>query len=88
MRWEEKALCAQTDPEIFFPDTATERRAAKMVCNGNGMNIAPCPVRLMCLEDAVDSDERHGVRGGMTEKERRKLRGAKTMQGIAVHLPS
>lgn len=68
-KWVERALCAQTDPEAFFPDKGGSVRAAKQVC-------VECPVRLDCLQWALDNDERFGVFGGLTERERRKLKKA------------
>jgi len=68
--WTGGALCAQTDPELFFPDMGGSTRNAKRVC-------ADCPVREACLADALARDERYGIWGGLSVKERRKLlRGA------------
>jgi WhiB family redox-sensing transcriptional regulator len=57
------ALCAQTDPEIFFPEKGGSTVAAKKVC-------MRCPERVDCLEDALETRERFGVRGGLSERER------------------
>lgn len=65
--WDEQALCAQTDPEVFFPEKGGGTREAKRICRR-------CPVRTECLRDALDRDERFGVWGGLTERERRKLK--------------
>ncbi len=67
MSWQERALCAQTDPEAFFPEKGGSTREAKRVCTG-------CEVRAECLEYALDNDERFGIWGGLSERERRKLR--------------
>lgn len=64
--WQERALCAQTDPEEFFPEKGGSTREAKKVCLG-------CDVRNDCLESALANDERFGVWGGLTERERRKI---------------
>lgn len=64
--WRDLALCAQTDPELFFPDRGGTSAPAKQVC-------ARCPVRAECLQDALDRGERFGVWGGMSERERRNL---------------
>lgn len=66
--WYGDALCAQTDAEAFFPEQGGRGRCreAKQVC-------AACPVREQCLEWALDNHEAHGVWGGHTERERRKL---------------
>jgi len=65
--WQERALCAQTDPEAFFPEKGGSTREAKRVCTG-------CEVRVECLEYALDNDERFGIWGGLSERERRKLK--------------
>ena len=67
--WAEQALCAQTDPEAFFPEKGGSTREAKKVC-------AVCPVRTECLEWALEHKERAGVWGGLSERERRKLEKA------------
>jgi WhiB family transcriptional regulator, redox-sensing transcriptional regulator len=65
--WQERALCAQTDPEAFFPEKGGSTREAKKVCIG-------CDVRGECLEYALAHDERFGIWGGLSERERRKLK--------------
>ena len=65
--WQERALCAQTDPEAFFPEKGGSTREAKRVC-------LTCDVRGECLEYALANDERFGIWGGMSERERRKLK--------------
>ena len=65
--WQERALCAQTDPEAFFPEKGGSTREAKKVC-------LTCDVRSQCLEYALAHDERFGIWGGLSERERRKLK--------------
>jgi WhiB family transcriptional regulator, redox-sensing transcriptional regulator len=65
--WQERALCAQTDPEAFFPEKGGSTREAKKVC-------LSCDVRAECLEYALAHDERFGIWGGMSERERRRLK--------------
>lgn len=65
--WIGDALCAQTDPEAFFPDLGDSTRSAKAVCMA-------CPVRRQCLAFALENDERFGVWGGLSVNERRALR--------------
>jgi WhiB family redox-sensing transcriptional regulator len=65
--WQERALCAQTDPEAFFPEKGGSTREAKRICSG-------CEVRAECLEYALAHDERFGIWGGMSERERRRLK--------------
>ncbi len=65
--WQERALCSQTDPEAFFPEKGGSTREAKRICAG-------CEVRAECLEYALAFDERFGIWGGLSERERRRLK--------------
>ena len=65
--WQEDGLCAQTDPEAFFPEKGGSTREAKRVCGR-------CDVRGECLEYALAHDERFGIWGGLSERERRRLK--------------
>lgn len=67
LAWQTDALCAQTDPEAFFPEKGGSTRDAKRICTS-------CEVRSQCLEYALANDERFGIWGGLSERERRKLR--------------
>jgi len=65
--WMRAGLCAQTDPEVFYPAVGENATDAKTVC-------AACPVRAECLAYALEQGERHGVWGGYSERDRRALR--------------
>lgn len=65
--WMQDASCAQTDPDAFFPEKGGSTRAAKSVCAG-------CGVQAECLEFALRNDERFGIYGGLSERERRALK--------------
>lgn len=67
LSWQDQALCAQTDPEAFFPEKGGSTREAKRIC-------ASCPVRIECLDYALAHDERFGIWGGLSERERRKIK--------------
>lgn len=67
LAWQSDSLCAQTDPEAFFPEKGGSTRDAKKICSS-------CEVRMHCLEYALENDERFGIWGGLSERERRKLR--------------
>ena len=67
LSWQADALCSQTDPEAFFPEKGGSTRDAKRVCSS-------CEVRTECLEYALANDERFGIWGGLSERERRRLR--------------
>ena len=58
---------AQADPAAGVPETGGSRREAKKACTG-------CEARAECLEYALEHDERFGIWGGLSERERRKLK--------------
>jgi WhiB family redox-sensing transcriptional regulator len=66
LEWQDRALCAQTDPEIFFPEKGGSTREAKQVCMA-------CEVRAECLEYALDKHEHWGIFGGLSAQQRRPL---------------
>ena len=65
--WQDQALCAQTDPEAFFPEKGGSTREAKRICQA-------CSVRDECLEYALEHDERFGIGGCISDRERRRLK--------------
>lgn len=65
--WATKAKCLQAEPETFFPEKGGSTREAKRICAG-------CEVRSECLDYALANDERFGIWGGLSERERRKLK--------------
>lgn len=65
--WMDDALCAQTDPEAFFPEKGGSTRDAKKICT-------TCEVKAQCLDYALANDERFGIWGGLSERERHRLR--------------
>jgi len=68
--WMDDALCAQVDPEAFFPEKGQPSTDAKRVC-------ASCDVQAQCLAYAIRHNETSGIWGGLSVKERRALtRGA------------
>lgn len=65
--WQDAANCLGVDPDLFFPERGASTREAKEVCRG-------CVVRLDCLEYALVNGEKFGIWGGLSERERRRLR--------------
>lgn len=65
--WRGLAACAGEDPGLFFPPAGTNGTRAKRIC-------ARCPVQAECLQDAVDTFDRHGIRGGLSPDERRGMK--------------
>lgn len=67
--WRLFAACNNRDPEEFFPDSLRKQREVARFCH----NFCATVVRKSCLENALRSDIRQGVAGGMTDVERRQL---------------
>ena len=65
--WQAYANCLGVDPDLFFPERGASTREAKEVCRG-------CVVREDCLEYALRNGEKFGIWGGMSERERRRIR--------------
>ena len=69
--WREEALCAQSEPDIWYPpqgyDGTQTTRIAKRICG-------QCPVQQPCLDTALDHNEIHGIWGGLTHNERQEIR--------------
>jgi len=65
--WQDFANCLGVDPDLFFPERGASTREAKEVCRG-------CVVRRDCLEFAITNSEKFGIWGGMSERERRRIR--------------
>lgn len=65
--WAKEAKCLAADPETFFPEKGGSTREAKKIC-------ALCPVTDECLAYALEHDERFGIWGGLSERERRRLK--------------
>ena len=68
LSWQDRALCKETWPDAFFPEKGDPTRPAKRICMA-------CEVRTECLVYALENNERFGVWGGLSERERRKLKG-------------
>lgn len=64
--WRNLGACRGLDPAVFFPDTDQTADEAKEIC-------FTCDVRIACLEHALASQEKAGVWGGTTERERRRI---------------
>ncbi|MFJ3791522.1 WhiB family transcriptional regulator [Kitasatospora sp. NPDC090091] len=97
--WQDQAVCHPSecnpvDPEVFFPgpDETEKITTALSLCG-------QCPVRLACLDAALEGGETHGIRGGLTQEERAPLhekiakrldyaRVNATLAGRDIHLTS
>ena len=63
-------LCAQVDPELFFPNTAGEANRVKKIVK---KLCSSCEFQTLCLEYALDNDVL-GIWGGMLDSERMRIK--------------
>ena len=73
LEWHQFANCLGVDPDLFFPERGASTREAKEVCRG-------CVVRGECLEYALAHGEKFGIWGGMSERERRRIRRERAIE--------
>lgn len=78
--WMVRGSCRQERPTVFFPSDGVGVDFARRVCGG-------CPVKEPCLEYALAERIDHGVWGGASERERRRILKARRVR-ITVGAPS
>ncbi|WP_083583847.1 WhiB family transcriptional regulator [Rhodococcus zopfii] len=66
LAWKREGLCSQADPDLFYPEKGTSVALPKRIC-------AKCPVRVTCLNHALDHGEAHGIWGAATARERQRM---------------
>jgi WhiB family redox-sensing transcriptional regulator len=76
LAWQDLANCRGADPDLFFPERGASTRAAKGICG-------ECTVKADCLEFAIVSSEKFGIWGGLSERERRKIRRERALAARA-----
>ena len=67
LNWQDQARCAETDPELFYPETTGEALHARRIC-------VTCPVRQKCLDYGMETGDEFGIWGGSTRDDRRRIR--------------
>lgn len=77
--WRSAAACRGLNPSVFYPGRQGDNKVAKTICAG-------CPVQPECLETALLVGEKFGVWGGLSERERRRLRRARGLPGRVILL--
>jgi WhiB family redox-sensing transcriptional regulator len=65
--WQDSANCQGVDPDLFYPERGASTREAKEVCR-------TCEVQPDCLEASLQRTEKFGIWGGLSERERRRVR--------------
>ena len=76
MAWAGDALCAEVGGDIHFPEKGEPTAPAKRVCMA-------CEVRHECGEYAITRNERFGIWGGMSERQRREERSRRRREARA-----
>lgn len=72
LSWQDYANCRGADADLFFPERGASTRKAKAICTA-------CEVKDECLNFAIQNGEKFGIWGGMSERERRRVRRARTV---------
>lgn len=75
--WMASGNCRDESPSLFFPSDGVGVEVARRVCED-------CPVRVECLEYALASGIDHGVWGGASERERRRIARRRRLERAAV----
>ena len=65
--WTEEANCKGADADLFFPERGASTRKAKAICRA-------CTVQDDSLEKAAENSEKFGIWGGLSERERRRVK--------------
>lgn len=72
LAWQDYGNCRGADADLFFPERGASTRRAKAICDS-------CEVRDRCLDYALDNGEKFGIWGGLSERERRRVRRERTV---------
>ena len=72
MSWQDEGVCAQIDPDLWFPDKGHSAATPKRICR------QWCPVQQECLTYALANPDLIGIWGGYTTRERRRMRQEET----------
>lgn len=75
-KWMQRGSCAQQPPSTFFPSDGVGVEVARRIC-------ATCPVTAECLEYALENRIEHGVWGGCSERERRRILRRRRLEAAA-----
>ncbi len=75
--WMSAGNCNNHPPEVFFPNDGVGVEVAKKIC-------ATCPVADQCREYALENRIDHGVWGGTSERQRRRILKARRAEKAAL----
>lgn len=72
LAWQDYGNCRGADADLFFPERGASTRRAKAICDG-------CSVQVECLDYALSHGEKFGIWGGLSERERRRVRRERSL---------
>lgn len=72
LAWQDDANCMGANADLFFPERGASTRKAKQICG-------ECEVQVECLEYAIANGEKFGIWGGLSERERRRIRKERSL---------
>ena len=81
MDWMRRAKCRDISPSVFFPSDGVGVEIAQRICDG-------CPVQSPCLEYALANHIDHGVWGGASERERRRIARRRRLERAGASAPA
>ena len=73
--WMTAGKCQDMPPSVFFPNDGVGVEIARRIC-------ANCPVKAPCLEYALLNRIDHGVWGGSSERERRRIARRRRLETV------
>lgn len=73
--WMARGACTSVPPATFFPSDGVGVEAARRICAG-------CPVQQPCLDYALSQRIDHGVWGGTSERERRRIQKRRRLAAV------
>ena len=79
--WMRKGRCRDISPSVFFPSDGVGVDVARAIC-------ADCPAKAPCLEYAIENKIDHGVWGGASERERRRIARRRRLEAGAATVRS
>ncbi len=77
--WMSGGNCRNYPPAVFFPSDGVGVDRARKIC-------ADCPVVEQCLEYALEQRIEHGVWGGCSERERRRILKRRRVDAPETHV--
>lgn len=82
--WVAEALCGEVGGDLWFPDKDGSGDSGQSHASGAKATCLACPVRVECLQHAIETNEPHGIWGGLTPNERRSFKKGQPLKVCAL----